>query len=93
MVGKNSSMCHSDQFFLAANLKKMLQKVVDSKNEEERMKNFDNIQEIITNVQFAFDEGDSGELLLLKYRQCYLAAVLKTCLFSYLLIFFQSSFS
>ncbi|XP_045125839.1 histone PARylation factor 1-like isoform X4 [Portunus trituberculatus] len=42
------------------NLKKMLQKVVDSKTEDEQMKNFDAIQEIITNVQFAFDEGDSG---------------------------------
>ncbi|KAK8394144.1 hypothetical protein O3P69_006381 [Scylla paramamosain] len=42
------------------NLKKMLQKVVDSKNEDEQIKNFDAIQEIITNVQFAFDEGDSG---------------------------------
>lgn len=42
------------------NLKKMLQKVVDSKNEDEQMKNFDVIQEIITNVQFATDEGDIG---------------------------------
>lgn len=42
------------------NLKKMLQKVVESKNEDEQIKNFDAIQEIITNVQFAFDEGDHG---------------------------------
>ncbi|KAG0715762.1 Histone PARylation factor 1 [Chionoecetes opilio] len=41
-------------------LKKMLKKMADSKNEDEQIKNFDDIQEIITNVQFAFDEGDHG---------------------------------
>lgn len=56
-------------FLIAGNLKKMLQKVVESKNEDEQIKNFDAIQEIITNVQFAFDEGDHGEFLFAEYRQ------------------------
>lgn len=46
----------------------MLQKVVESKNEDEQIKNFDDIQEIITNVQFAYDEGDYGEFLFAEHR-------------------------
>lgn len=41
-------------------LKKIFQKVVDAKSEEERLKHFDAVQELMTNVQFAFDEGDFG---------------------------------
>lgn len=42
------------------NLRKIFQRVIDAKNEEERKKYFDDIQELITNVQFAYDEGDFG---------------------------------
>jgi hypothetical protein len=44
-----------------ADLKKMFKKVVDSKSEEERDKNMDPIQELVTLVQFANDECDYGE--------------------------------
>ncbi|XP_048778072.2 histone PARylation factor 1-like [Ostrea edulis] len=44
-----------------ADLKKMFKKVVDSKTEEERDKNMDPIQELITLIQFANDECDYGE--------------------------------
>ncbi|XP_022320686.2 histone PARylation factor 1-like [Crassostrea virginica] len=44
-----------------ADLKKMLKKIVESKTEEERDKNMDPIQEIVTLVQFANDECDYGE--------------------------------
>ncbi|KAK8728011.1 hypothetical protein OTU49_009336 [Cherax quadricarinatus] len=43
-----------------ANLRKMFQKVVNAKTDDERRKHFDDIQELITNVQFAYDEGDFG---------------------------------
>ncbi|XP_069182099.1 histone PARylation factor 1-like isoform X3 [Procambarus clarkii] len=43
-----------------ANLRRMFQKVVDAKSDNERRKHFDDIQELITNVQFAYDEGDFG---------------------------------
>ncbi|XP_061165509.1 histone PARylation factor 1-like [Saccostrea echinata] len=44
-----------------ADLKKMFKKVVESKSKEERDKNMDPIQELITLVQFANDECDYGE--------------------------------
>lgn len=44
-----------------ASLKKMLKKIVESKTDEERMRHFDPLQEIITFVQFANDECDYGE--------------------------------
>ncbi|XP_050693673.1 histone PARylation factor 1-like [Eriocheir sinensis] len=43
-----------------ANLRKIMKKVAESKTEEEEMKNFEPLQEIITNVQFGYDEGDYG---------------------------------
>ncbi|KAK7082687.1 hypothetical protein SK128_004583 [Halocaridina rubra] len=43
-----------------AQLKKILKRVVDAKTEEERLKHYDDVHELITNVQFAFDEGDHG---------------------------------
>nr|CAG4644211.1 EOG090X0BAY [Lepidurus arcticus] len=43
-----------------ANLKKILAKIVESETDDERDSNFDPLQEIITNVQFANDEGDPG---------------------------------
>lgn len=39
----------------------MLQKIADCKTEEERIKAFDPLTEIITYVQFANDECDFGE--------------------------------
>ena len=39
----------------------MLKKIVESKTDEERMRHFDPLQEIITFVQFANDECDYGE--------------------------------
>lgn len=42
-------------------MRKIFQRVVGAKSEEERKKYFDDIQELITNVQFAYDEGDFGE--------------------------------
>lgn len=39
----------------------MFQKVVNAKSEAEKNKYFEDIQELITNVQFAYDEGDYGE--------------------------------
>lgn len=42
----------------------MFQKVVDAKSELEKNKHFENIQELITNVQFAYDEGDYGEWIV-----------------------------
>ncbi|XP_070552790.1 histone PARylation factor 1-like [Ptychodera flava] len=44
-----------------ASLKKILKKIVDSTTDDERTKNFDDLQEIITLVQFANDECDYGE--------------------------------
>ncbi|KAK3100326.1 hypothetical protein FSP39_018155 [Pinctada imbricata] len=44
-----------------ADLKRMFKKVVESKSKEERDKNMDPIQELITLVQFANDECDYGE--------------------------------
>nr|XP_053650742.1 histone PARylation factor 1-like [Cherax quadricarinatus] len=44
----------------SSNLRKMFQKVVNAKTDDERRKHFDDIQELITNVQFAYDEGDFG---------------------------------
>lgn len=38
-----------------------MQKMAKSKTEDEQIKNFEPLQEIITNVQFAYDEGDYGE--------------------------------
>ncbi|XP_042868277.1 histone PARylation factor 1-like [Penaeus japonicus] len=43
-----------------ASLKKIFKKVVDAKSEEEKLKHFDAVQELMTNVQFGFDEGDFG---------------------------------
>ncbi|XP_064086036.1 histone PARylation factor 1-like [Macrobrachium nipponense] len=43
-----------------ATLRKILQRVTDAKTDEERLKHYDDLQEIITNVQFATDEGDYG---------------------------------
>ncbi|KAH9513974.1 mannoprotein [Bulinus truncatus] len=44
-----------------ANLRAMLKKIVESKTEAERDKSFDELQEIITYIQFANDECDYGE--------------------------------
>ena len=61
---RNFTVQHLNRLFpLTANLKKMLKKVAESKNEDEQLKNFDAIQEIINNIQFAYDEGDNGEVL------------------------------
>lgn len=43
-----------------ANLKKMLTKVVEAETEEEKDKAMDAVQELVTFVQFANDEGDPG---------------------------------
>ncbi|XP_042206077.1 histone PARylation factor 1-like [Homarus americanus] len=43
-----------------ASLRKMFQKVIDAKTDKQRGQHFDDVQEIITNVQFANDEGDPG---------------------------------
>ncbi|XP_002738599.1 histone PARylation factor 1-like, partial [Saccoglossus kowalevskii] len=42
-------------------LKKILKKIVDSSTDDERLKNFDDLQEIMTFIQFANDECDYGE--------------------------------
>ncbi|GAB1603204.1 histone PARylation factor 1-like [Argonauta hians] len=44
-----------------AALKKMFKKIVESKSEEERIENFEPLEELITLVQFANDECDYGE--------------------------------
>ncbi|XP_022084497.1 histone PARylation factor 1-like isoform X2 [Acanthaster planci] len=44
-----------------ANLKRIFKKIADSKNEDERNKNFEPLDEIINFVQFANDECDYGE--------------------------------
>ncbi|KAK4299087.1 hypothetical protein Pmani_028614 [Petrolisthes manimaculis] len=44
----------------SASLRMMFQKVIDAKTEEEKNRKFEDIQELITNVQFAYDEGDYG---------------------------------
>lgn len=44
----------------AADLKKFCKAIVEARNDEERMKAFTPIQEIITLVQFANDECDYG---------------------------------
>ena len=46
---------------LAGDLKKMFKKIADSKTEDERDKNYEPLQELITLVQFANDECDYGE--------------------------------
>ena len=43
-----------------ASLKKILSNVVNAKTTEEKNNGFDVLQELITNVQFANDEGDPG---------------------------------
>lgn len=43
-----------------ATLRKILRRVVEAKSEEERLKHYDAVHEVITNVQFASDEGDFG---------------------------------
>lgn len=48
-------------FHHPGDLRKMLRKIVDSKTKEEQNKNFDELQELITLVQFANDECDFGE--------------------------------
>jgi Uncharacterised conserved protein (DUF2228) len=45
----------------AAELRKILKKIVESRTQEERDKNYDSLTEIITLVQFANDECDYGE--------------------------------
>lgn len=47
--------------FSLVDLKKILKKIKESKDEDERNKNFDPLQELITLVQFANDECDYGE--------------------------------
>lgn len=47
--------------FSLGDLKKILKKIKESKDEDERNKNFDPLQELITLVQFANDECDYGE--------------------------------
>ncbi|CAI9738003.1 Hypothetical predicted protein [Octopus vulgaris] len=44
-----------------AALKKMFQKILDSKTEEDRNQNFEPLQELMTLIQFANDECDYGE--------------------------------
>lgn len=46
---------------IPGDLKKMFKKIVECKTEEERIKQFDPLQEIITFIQFANDECDYGE--------------------------------
>jgi len=41
-------------------LKKIFKKIVEAESEEEKYKGLDVLQELITNVQFANDEGDPG---------------------------------
>lgn len=48
-------------FIFVGSLRKMIKKMSESKTEDEKTKNFEPLQEIITNVQFASDEGDFGE--------------------------------
>lgn len=66
----------------------MLKKVAQAKNEAEKDKNFEDIQELITNVQFAYDEGDFGrwcwrlwQLLEIDMKLCWrLVTVVGDCL-------------
>ncbi|XP_052281625.1 histone PARylation factor 1-like isoform X2 [Dreissena polymorpha] len=44
-----------------ADLKKMFKKIADSKTDDERDKNYEDLQELITLIQFANDECDYGE--------------------------------
>lgn len=46
--------------FFAANLKKICKVIVDARTDEERVKAFAPIQEMLTFVQFANDECDYG---------------------------------
>jgi len=41
-------------------LKKMLRRIKDAQSEDEKLKRYDDLQELITNVQWANDEGDFG---------------------------------
>lgn len=43
-----------------ADLKRMLRRIIEAKNEDEKLKRYDDLQELITNVQWANDEGDFG---------------------------------
>lgn len=47
-------------YSLAAGLKKICKAIVEARNDEERVKAFGPVQEIITFVQFANDECDYG---------------------------------
>ena len=44
----------------AASLKKILNNINKARSEEDKNKAFDVLQELVTNVQFANDEGDPG---------------------------------
>merc|ERR1711915_1065753 len=43
-----------------ASLKKIFTRVVEAEDEDQRNKALDVLQELVTNVQFANDEGDPG---------------------------------
>jgi len=43
-----------------ADLKRMLRRIKEAKSEDEKLKRYDDLQELITNVQWANDEGDFG---------------------------------
>merc|ERR1719211_395922 len=60
---KNSEVGYREIPETTASLKKIFNKIIESQNEEnEDVKNkaFDALQELVTNVQFANDEGDPG---------------------------------
>ncbi|CAL4121319.1 unnamed protein product, partial [Meganyctiphanes norvegica] len=43
-----------------ADLKRMLRRIKEAKSDDDRLKRYDDLQELITNVQWANDEGDFG---------------------------------
>ena len=43
-----------------ASLKKLMKKIVEARSEKEQESGHDAMQELVTNVQFANDEGDPG---------------------------------
>lgn len=51
---------HISAFIFAANLKKICKAIVDAPTDDERLKAFAPIQEMLTYVQFANDECDYG---------------------------------
>ena len=53
--------------FISASLKKILKKVKDSPDEESKKKNLVDLQELVTNAQWATDEGDFGNIIQMNY--------------------------